>query len=97
MKKRIKVEIPIKIRRRVPELEKELDDIFINNPHVVTSVSKEVFIKNLIRTITHYLVLNCDSEIDYYELIKRADTYNPYIELIFKDKLILHWEKQNGK
>ena len=91
------VDIPIKLKRRIPQLEEKLNSLFEMSPDYGASSHKEHFIYSISKTISTYMVLNYHPEISGDDIHKQAETYLPHVKYIFRNKLSQHWEKQNGK
>ena len=91
------MEIPIKLRRRIPELEKELNNVFETLPDYGASTHKELFIFSLSKTLSTYVVFNYHPEIWGDDIHKQVDIYLPYVKYIFRNKMSQHWEKVREK
>jgi hypothetical protein len=87
--------IPLKLRRRILQVGEELDYVFEAVPDYGSSTHKESFINSTSQTISAYVVFNLHPEMSGDERHKQIDEYLPFIKCFFRDKLSLHWEKQN--
>ena len=90
--------IPLKIRRRVPELEAEIDNVFVRAPSLGNSMHKEGFIVSMCRNIATFVVFNYYPEYsDQGSIHNKVEELVPLMKYMYRTKLTLIWEKQNGK
>jgi hypothetical protein len=91
------ITIPLKLRRRISYVEEDLDNIIKRVPDYGYATHKELFINSASRSLSLSMVVQHHREITGDEVYDKSDYYAPFIESFFRDKLSLHWEKQNGK
>lgn len=89
------MEVPIKIKRRMTELERMMMLEIDFNPTLGKNSNKEFFIHSICRNMSIQFIYRFYPEFmnDY----RKVEEYIPIMKYIFRTKLTLYWEKLNGK
>ena len=93
------MEIPVRLRRRIPQLEQKVVWMMENyRPSDVRSSHKENFIEIATANMSLEFVFDCHPEIKENDMIlKISQEYHKIIKYLYRTKLSVYWEKQNGK
>ena len=94
------MEIPSKIKRRIPELEGFIELEIQNNPTFGKNLHKESFIHSMCRNISIHFVYKYYPEYSTYQYAGNYDKVEELVSImryLFRTKLTLYWEKLNDK
>jgi len=92
------MEISTSIKRRVSEIDSYLNVFLTHQPYFHIGHHKERYLEFISRNLSEWFVQT--HEHDYFihnEYYKRVNELIPIMKYMFRTKIILHWEKMNGK
>ncbi len=92
------MEISTSIKRRVSNIDSYLNVFLTHQPYFHIGHHKERYLEFISRNLSEWFVQTYEN--DYVirnEYYKRVNELIPIMKYLFRFKIMLHWEKMNGK